>query len=81
VERDSKCGAYYNLHIIKLKKAMGLQQITKTLTMYTFMDRCAGRVVDRGTLGANAQIKNEFLVKCIECAKKQSDFRACAWKT
>jgi hypothetical protein len=63
VERESKCGAYYNLHRIKLKKAMGLQEITKTLTMYDFLDRCMGRRVDRGAFGTNAQIKNEFLMQ------------------
>ena len=61
MERESKCGAYYNLHIIKLKKAMGLQQITKTLTMCEFIDRRAGHRVDRGTFGANEQIKNDLL--------------------
>jgi hypothetical protein len=68
VERESKCGAYYNLHRIKLKKAMGLQQITKTLTMCEFLDRCVGRRVDRGACGANAQIKNDLLVQvCRMC--------------
>jgi hypothetical protein len=76
VERESKCGSYYNLHRIKLKKAMGLQQITKTLTMYDFLDRCAGRRVDRGALGTNAQLKNEFWAQCVECAKKHSGFGA-----
>ena len=61
MEREYKCGAYYNLHRIKLKKAMGLQQITKTLTMYDFMERCAGHRVDRGALGANAQMENDLL--------------------
>jgi hypothetical protein len=62
VERESKCGAYYNLHRVKLKKAMGLQHITKTLTMYDFLDRCVGRRVDRGTFSANKKIKNDFLM-------------------
>jgi hypothetical protein len=63
MERESKCGAYYNLHRINFKKAMGLQQITKTLTMCDFLDRCAGLRVDRGALSTNAQIKNDFLAQ------------------
>ena len=62
MERESKCGVYYNIHRIKLKKAMGLQQITKTLTMYDFMDRCVGHRVDRGTFGTNKKITNDFLM-------------------
>jgi hypothetical protein len=62
VERESKCGAYYNIHGIKHKKAMGLQRFTKTLTMCDFMDRCVGRRVDRGTFSANKKIKNDFLM-------------------
>ena len=62
MERESKCGANYNLHRIKNKKAMGLQQITKTLTMYDFLNICAGQRVDRGTFGANKQIKHDFLM-------------------
>jgi hypothetical protein len=54
MERESKCGAYYNVHGINFKKAMGLQQITKNLTIFDFLDRCAGRRVDRGACGANA---------------------------
>jgi hypothetical protein len=61
VERGSKCGAYYNLHRIKLKKVMGLQQITKYLTIYDFLDRCGGHRVDKGALGANVQMKNYVL--------------------
>ena len=63
MERESKCGAYYNLHRIKLKKAMGLQHITKNLTMYDFLDRCVGHKVDRGAFGTNAQIKNDLLMQ------------------
>ena len=80
VERESKCGAYYNLHRIKLKKAMGLQQITKTLTMYDILDRCTGCKVDIGALGANAQMKNDLLAQCVECAEKHSEFGACSRK-
>jgi hypothetical protein len=81
VERESKCGAYYNLHRIKLKKALGLQQITKTLTMYDFMDRCVGHIVDKGTLGTNAQIKNDLLAQCTKGIEKHSGFGARARKT
>ena len=81
VERESKCGAYYNLHRIKLKKALGLQQITKTLTMYDCMDRCMGCRVDKGALGANAQIKNDLLASCVEFPEKHSEFRTHSRKT
>jgi hypothetical protein len=74
VERESKCGAYYNLHRIKLKKAMGLQQITKTFTMCEFLNRCTGHRVDRGAFGANAQIKTNCWGRCAECAEKHSEF-------
>jgi hypothetical protein len=60
---------------------MGLQQITKTLTMYDFLDRCAGRRVDRGALGANVQMENDLLAQCTECTEKHSGFGACARKT
>ena len=60
MERESKCGAHYNLHRIKLKKAMGPPQITKTLIMCEFLSRCMGRRVDRGTCGA---IKNDPLAQ------------------
>ena len=55
MERVSKCGACYNLHEINFEKAMGLQQITKTLRIFDFLNRCAGRRVDRGTVNANAE--------------------------
>jgi hypothetical protein len=60
VERESKSGAYYNLHGIKLKKAMGPQKITKTLTMCEFLSRCVGHRVDRDAFGANAQLKDKM---------------------
>jgi hypothetical protein len=60
VEREYKCGSYCNFHRINIKKAMGLQEITKILTMCEFLDRCAGRKVDRGACGTNAQIKNDL---------------------
>jgi hypothetical protein len=42
---------------------MGLQHITKTLTMFEFWGRCAGRRVDRGACGANAQINDDLLAQ------------------
>jgi hypothetical protein len=54
MERVSKCGACYNMHGINLKKAMGLQLITKTLTIFDFLDRCTGHRVDRGIVSTNA---------------------------
>jgi hypothetical protein len=63
VERKSKCGAYYNLHRIKLKKAMGPPKITKTLIMYEFLSRCMGHRVDKGACGTNAQFKNDPLAQ------------------
>jgi hypothetical protein len=60
---------------------MGLQQITKNLTMYDFLDRCVGRRVDRGALGVNVQMKNDFLAQFIECAEKHSGFGTHARKT
>jgi hypothetical protein len=80
VERESKCDAYYNLHRIKHNKAMDLQQITKNLIMYDFLDRCTGRRVDRGALGANVQMENDLLAQCAECTKKHSGFSAHARK-
>jgi hypothetical protein len=44
-----------NMHEINFKKARGLPQITKTLTICSFMHRCAGLSVDRGALSACAQ--------------------------
>ena len=63
MERESKCGAYYNLHRIKLNKAMGLQQIKKNLTMYDFLDRCVGHRVDRDAFSTNVKIKNNVLTQ------------------
>jgi hypothetical protein len=81
MERVSKCGACYNLHEINFEKAMGLQQITKTLTIFDFLGRCTGLRVDRGALGANAQIKNDLWVQCTEGAEKHRGFHAHARKT
>jgi hypothetical protein len=62
MERESKCGADFNVYGIKFKKAMGPPQITKILTMCDFLDRCVGRRVDRGACGANVQVKSDLLV-------------------
>jgi hypothetical protein len=80
MERVSKCGACYNLHEINFKKDIGLQQITKTLTIFYFLGRCADHIVDRGTLGANAQIKNDLWVQCAEGAEKHRGFHTRAQK-
>jgi hypothetical protein len=50
----TKCGADYNMHGIMFKRARGLPQITKRLTMCIFLQRCTGLRVDRGALSANA---------------------------
>jgi hypothetical protein len=43
------------MHEIIFKKARGLPQITKKLTMCIFLHRCVGLRVDRGALSACAQ--------------------------
>jgi hypothetical protein len=63
VEREYKCGAYYNLHRIKFKNTMVLQHITKTLTMFEFLNRCTGRRVDIGACGTNAKTGNDLLTQ------------------
>jgi hypothetical protein len=63
VDRESECGAYYNLHRMNLKKDTGPPKITKTLTMCEFLSRCVGHRVDRGTCSTNAQLKNDPLTQ------------------
>jgi hypothetical protein len=54
------CGADYNMHEITFKKARGLPQITKNLTMCIFLHRCANFRVDRGALSTCAQTEIGF---------------------
>jgi hypothetical protein len=49
--------------------------------MCDFMNRCAGRKVDKGALGANAQFKNDFWAQCIECTEEYRRFGARAQRT
>jgi hypothetical protein len=56
------------MHEIIFKKARGLPQITKRITMCIFMHRCAGLRVDRGTQSAYVQTEKDFLVHmCMMC--------------
>ena len=59
-EEGTKCGASYNMHVITFKKARGLSQVTKNLTMCSFLHRCMGLSVDRGALSAYAQTEMSF---------------------
>jgi hypothetical protein len=45
------------------KRARGLPQITKRLTMCIFLHRCVGLRVDRGALSANARTEKDFWVQ------------------
>ena len=49
-----------NMHEITFKKARGLPQITKRLTMCIFLHKCAGLRVDRGALSTYAQTEKDF---------------------
>jgi hypothetical protein len=46
-----------NMHEITFKKAKGLPQIRKNLTMCIFMHRCTGLNVDIGALSTYAETK------------------------